>query len=191
MIVSGRVRFHPDLEPLLRPIGTILPHPDNYNNGDVDAIGESVDLNGMCDVVLVQASTGYIISGTHTYYALLERDSALCPYVLLDVDDLHAKRIMVAMDAIPRLARPDKAGLLRLVHDIEERDSLRGIGVTTHDREALEKLAEMVPVFERTDWPMLTLRVSPHMLKAFRYATREADTNTDRFELLLRLAGAM
>jgi len=191
MIVSGRVRFHPDLEPLLRPIDSVQPHPENYNNGDLDEIGDSIDENGMCDVVIAQSSTGYIISGNHTWMSLMERDAEVCPIVLLDVDDLRAKKIMVALNAIPRRARPDKAALLRIVTEIEERDTLRGLGVDRYEREALEKLSEMTPSFERADWPMLMIRISPHMMKAFRHATREADTDADRFELLLRLADAL
>lgn len=191
MIVSGLVRFHPDLEPLLRPIDSVQPHPENYNNGDLDQIGDSIDQNGMCDVVLAQTSTGYIISGNHTWMSLKERDAEVCPLVMLDVDDMRAKKIMVAMNAIPRRARPDKHSLLRIVNEIAERDTLRGTGVDSYDREALERLAQMTPNFEKADWPMLMIRVSPQMMKAFRHATREADTDTDRFELLLRLADAL
>jgi hypothetical protein len=191
VIVSGLVRFHPDLEPLLRPIDSVQPHPENFNNGDLDQIGDSIDQNGMCDVVLAQTSTGYIISGNHTWMSLKERDAEVCPLVMLDVDDMRAKKIMVAMNAIPRRARPDKHSLLRIVNEIAERDTLRGTGVDSYDREALERLAQMTPNFEKADWPMLMIRVSPQMMKAFRHATREADTDTDRFELLLRLADAL
>jgi len=81
--------------------------------------------------------------------------------------------------------------LLDTLVEIATRDQLRGTGVDEHHMEALEALAEMRPTFERADWPTLTLRVSPQMMKAFRHATREAETDTDRFELLLRLAGAL
>lgn len=191
MITSGRVRFHPSLEPLLRPIDEAQPHPENYNNGDLDAIGESIDDNGMCDVVQVQKSTGYIISGNHTWMTLKERDSELCPMLILDVDDLRAKKIMVAMNVIPRNARPDNAALLDTLVEIATRDELRGTGVSDQHMEALEALAEMRPTFEFHDWPVLSVRISPQMMKAYRQATKEAETDTDRFELLLRLAGAL
>lgn len=188
MIVSGQVRFHPDLEPLLRPIADIHPAPWNYNNGDVEAIGESIDDNGMCDIVLVQRSTGDIISGNHTYEALMERDSDLAPMVLLDVDDTRAKKIAVAMNVIPRRARPDNALLLDILDDLPD---LRGTGVTKPHREALEKLAEMVPTYHKADWPWISVQIHPRLYKAYRHATREADTDADRIELLLRLAGAL
>jgi len=191
VIVSGRVRFHPALEPFLAPIDSVTPHPENYNNGDVEAIGESIDENGMCEVIKYQVSTGYIIAGTHTWYSLLEHDAEVAPLLPLDVDDLTAKKLMVALNVIARNAKPDNAMLLDTLVEIATRDQLRGTGVDEHHMEALEALAEMRPTFERADWPTLTLRVSPQMMKAFRHATREAETDTDRFELLLRLAGAL
>lgn len=189
MIVSGRVRFHPALEPLLAGIDDCEPHPDNYNNGDVDAIGDSIDENGMCDVVLVQASTGYIISGCHTWYALKERDSLLCPQVWLDVDRVRALKIMAAMNVIPRLAKPDNAKLLENLAEVATHDQIRGSGISEQHLEMLEKIAASPMSFAREDWPMLTFRVSPQMMKAWRDLTHECETDTERFELLLRLAG--
>ena len=44
MYHSGQVRFHEDLTPLMRDIDSIQPHPENYNNGDTDAIIESIQV---------------------------------------------------------------------------------------------------------------------------------------------------
>lgn len=189
MITSGRVRFHDALADLLRPIDEAQPHPENYNNGDLDAIGDSIDENGMCDVILVQASTGYIISGNHTWHALRERDAEVAPYLVLDVGDVEALKIMSAMNVIPRLAKPDNNLLLENLAKILTSSTLRGTGITEKHAETLEQLARMPMSFHREDWPMLTVRISPQMMKGFRDLTSDAETDTERFELLLRLAG--
>ena len=189
MIVSGRVRYHDALRPLMRDISTIQPHPENYNNGDLEEIGASIDENGMCEVIKVQASTGYIISGNHTYFTLLERDATEAPCIDLHVSDTRAKKLMIALNAIPRLAKPDNSQLLSLVQEIATEDSLRGIGISERQVEVLEHLAEMEPIYPALGWPTLTFQVHPNQVHVFREMTREAETDADKFELLLRLAG--
>lgn len=187
MIFSGLVRYHDALEPLLVPIDSVCQHPDNPNNGDTDAIGESIDENGMVAPILVQSSTGYIISGNHTWETLVERQATVCPAVLLDVDDEQAIKIMIGMNQIPRLARPDKAAMLSLLQTVEA--PTVGTGISEYTMSALTKLAEMPPLYEDRTWPTLSFRVPPKMIRAFRDLTDEAITDTDRFELILRLAG--
>lgn len=187
MIFSGLVRYHDALAPLLEPIDSVCPHPDNPNNGDVDAIGESIDENGMVLPILAQTSTSYILSGNHTWMTLVERQATLCPVVRVDVNDEQAIKLLIGMNQIPRLARPDKAAMLDLLQTVEA--PTVGTGVSDYDLAALEKLAEMTPVYESPSWPVLSFRLPPHMVKAYRHLTREALTDTDRFELLLRLAG--
>lgn len=187
MIHSGLVRYHDALEPLLIRIDSVTPHPENYNNGDTDAIGESIDENGMVLPIVVQESTGYIISGNHTWMTLMERNATLCPAVVIDVDDEQAIKLMVALNQVPRLARPDKAAMLHLLQTVEA--PTVGTGVDEYAMQALEKMAEMTPLYEDKSWPTYCFRLPPHMIKAFRELTSEAVTDTDRFELLLRLAG--
>lgn len=187
MIFSGHVRYHEDLEPLMVPVGDIHPHPENYNNGDIDAIGESIDESGMVAPLLVQRSTHYIISGNHTYAALVERNACDVPVIWLDIDDEQAIKLMVGLNQIARLARPDKAAMLSLLQTVEA--PTVGTGISKYDIEALERLAEMTPVYEDKTWPTYSFRISPLMLRAFHDITREATTDTDKFELLLRLAG--
>jgi hypothetical protein len=187
VIVSGQVRYHDALEPLLIPTHSVCPHPDNPNNGDTEAIGESIDTNGMVAPILIQSSTGYILSGNHTWMCLVERQAERIPAVILDVDDDQAIKIMIGMNQIPRLARPDKAAMLDLLRTVEA--PTVGTGVSDHDLKALERLAEMTPAYEDFSWPTYCFKLSPQMIHAFRELTREAVTDTDRFEVLLRLAG--
>jgi hypothetical protein len=79
--------------------------------------------------------------------------------------------------------------LLENLAKILTTDTLRGTGVSPQHAETLQHLSEMPLAFHRTNWPMLTVQISPQMMKAFRDLTTQADTDTERFELLLRLAG--
>ena len=56
------IRFHPDLKALLVPVDEVQPHPNNWNNGDTEAIAESIEVNGMYRPLYAQRSTRYIVA---------------------------------------------------------------------------------------------------------------------------------
>ena len=115
MIVSGDVRFHDALEPLLDDIEKLRPHPDNPSNGDQDEIVTSIEVNGMYRPVMAQSSTGYILAGNTTYAACLALGSLKIPVVWLDVDEEAAMRILLGDNELARLAIVDRALLNPLV----------------------------------------------------------------------------
>lgn len=190
MIRSGMVQFHDALEPLLAPIDNCQPHPDNYNNGDVEEIGASMETNGMYRPVFVQKSTGYIIAGNHTWVTCKEYDATVIPQVVLDVDDMTAHRIMVADNKIAALARPDNGLLLQILEKIHEDDSLYGTGFKESELEVLRQLAEIpLESDDFAQWPTICVTVPPHVRSAYFDMTEAAVGDRERFELLLRLAG--
>lgn len=191
MIQSGGVRYHDDLEHNLVPIEKIHRHPENYNRGDVEAVAESIEVNGMYRPVFVQKSTGYIIAGNHTYEACVYLGATQIPVVLLDVTDTEAYRIMIADNRIASMAMPDNNGLVNILAKLTvDEKGLAGTGVTTDDFTVLQKLAEMEPAYDEFGtWPTLTFTIHPRIKTAFMHMTREADTDPDRLELIMRLAG--
>jgi ParB-like chromosome segregation protein Spo0J len=191
MIADGIVKFHDDLEPLLVDIHSVTQHPDNYNNGDVEAIAESIEVNGVYRPIFVQKSTGYIIAGNHTWEACQTLGAQRIPVVSLDVDDTSALSIMLADNRTASLARPDSAALVSVLSRLDhDRGNLHGTGYEPRDLEALIHLAEIpLETDEFAQWPTITVQVSPHVRRAYMTMTREADTDRDRFELMLRLAG--
>lgn len=191
MIRSGMVQFHTDLEVLLKPIDSVQPHPENYNNGDVEALGESIEVSGMYRPIYAQASTGNIIAGNHTWMACKNLAADQIPVVMLDVDDITAKRIMVADNRIAELARPDNAALVQILNQLNTEDSLMGTGYKNYDLEVLEHLAEIPVEFDEFgQWPTITVQVPPHIRQAYYDMTIAAEgDDRGRFELLLRLAG--
>lgn len=189
--LGGTARAHDDLASLLVSIDQVRQHPDNYNMGDVDAISESIIANGVYRPVFVQKATGYIIAGNHTWEACKALGADRIPVVVLDVDEYHAKRIMLADNRTAALAQPDNALLVNILDDLAANDSLIGTGFNARDLEVLQHLAE-IPLESEGDfaqWPTMTFQVPPHVRRAFYHLTREADDDRDRLELLMRLAG--
>lgn len=190
-IQSGSVVFHDGLRDLLVDIDSVHPSADNYNNGDVDEIMESIRLNGMYRPVYVHRDTGDILAGNHTWMACKELNAQQIPVVLLDGDRTTALRIMVGDNGIPRLAKPDDAQLLSLLQEINQAEgSIAGTGYTENDVEMLKALVE-VPVDhdEFASWPLLTFRVPPHVKAAFMAMTSAGGDDRTRFEMMLRMAG--
>lgn len=135
MIVSGGVKFHPDLEPLLVDINLVRPHPENPSSGDEDEIVTSIEVNGMYRPIYVQQSTCYILAGNTTYAACMNLRALRIPVIWLDVDDEQALRILLGDNELARLAIVDRALLNPLVSRLLETEMrLLGTGYREHSR---------------------------------------------------------
>jgi ParB-like chromosome segregation protein Spo0J len=139
---SGLVNFHDDLTSLLTPIDLVRQHPENYNNGDIDAIVESIEVNGMYRPIYVQRSTAYIVAGNHTWLACKMLEADEIPVVYVDIDDHEARKILVADNRVAALARPDDSQLLDLLDRIAVDDGLHGTGYNEDTLEALRLLQQ-------------------------------------------------
>lgn len=186
MIWSGNVAYHDALEPLLIPIDSVQRHPDNYNEGDIEAIDESIEFNGFFDPISYQTSTRYILTGNHTWETCKLRGALDIPAIPLDVDDDTAIQIMIAHNMVARRAHPNSARLLAL---LRPKESVVGTGVTPRQIEVLEAIEAKPLRFETADWPTLTIRVPPEVRKAFFEMTEGAVGERERLEVLLRMAG--
>ena len=185
------IRFHPDLKALLVPVDEVQPHPNNWNNGDTEAIAESIEVNGMYRPLYAQRSTRYIVAGNHTWYACKSLDAERVPVIWLDIDNTAATRILIADNRIASLARPDTAALVALLASLAETDlGLHGTGYIPDDLEQLTAIADLEPGYdEYGTWPTLCFTIPPHLKDAFEHGTSEAIDMRDKFEVLLRLAG--
>lgn len=113
----------------LVPLADLQPHPSNPRNGDTDAITESIRVNGVYRPLVV-ARDGTILAGNHSYASLMELGQAKANIVRLDIDpnSAAAKRIMLADNRTSDLGRYDDAGLLTLLQEVNETESLLGTG---------------------------------------------------------------
>lgn len=189
-LTSGLVTFHPKLADLLVPIDKVAQHPDNPRNGDVEAIAESIEINGYISPVIVQESTGYILAGNHRYQALLSLGSKVIPVIYVDVDETAARRYLLADNRTSDLGVYDNGQLVEILNDLDAHDSLLGSGYTKMDLEQLQAILDIPPTYEDfASWPTLTLAVPPHLKNAFYEFTDHAVSDHDRLAMLLKMAG--
>lgn len=130
------------------PIDDIHPHPDNPNRGDVELIGESIDVNGWYGAVIVQRSTGRILAGNHRWAAARDKGATEIPVIYKDVDDVVALRILLADNETARAATIDTdqvSSILRRLGSVEG-TGFKGL----EDLEAAERADEQREAKEAT-----------------------------------------
>lgn len=109
---------------------------ENARIGDVDAIAESIQKNGLYKPVVVNRGTltgrpNEVLAGNHTVKAVRQLDWHTIPVVWVDVDDDAAKRIVLADNKTNDLARYDDSALLKLLQSLDA--DLEGTGFTETD----------------------------------------------------------
>lgn len=121
------------------PVDEVMLHPDNPNNGDMDAISESIRVNGLYQPIIVQKSSGLILAGNHRYMALAAQGNAEVPVIYVDVDDQAAKKIMLADNRTARLGQDDPGLLAAMLEEITSTDegnlALVGTGYTDQEKD--------------------------------------------------------
>lgn len=125
------VRFAKGVQPLLVPIDQVRQHPDNPNNGDDDAVRESVQVNGFYTAVTADSNTGYIIAGNTRYRVLHELGATHIPVIWEDKDADGLIRVLIGDNKYGRLAVVDDHAQLALLKQLQETElGLAGTGFT-------------------------------------------------------------
>jgi ParB-like chromosome segregation protein Spo0J len=133
------VRFAEGVRPLLVPIDKVQQHAQNPNNGDLDALIESIQINGFVTAVTADAKTGNIIAGNHRYQALHALGATEIPVIWVDhMDHSGAVRYMVADNRTGKLAILDDTALAALLTDLSDTDL--GLAGTGYDDAAYQRL---------------------------------------------------
>lgn len=97
----------------------VQPHPRNVNQGDLDAIIESIKATGFHGALLVQEGTNYIVAGTHRWRAAKACGLTHIPMIFGVMSDEVALRKMLADNRTARLGAADEAKLAELLQDIQ------------------------------------------------------------------------
>lgn len=150
----------------------IEQHPDNPQNGDIDAIAESIKVNGFYQPIVVQLSTKWILAGNHRYQAAIKLGISEIPVVFVDVTKKQAERIMLADNRTNQLAWQDEAQLANLLESVYQTDE--GLAGTGYDFEEFSTLMEQIQaplapdqVMENADQPEVLVdghtRGGPHL----------------------------
>ncbi len=143
------IRYTFDTEGMMTPVGNVIQHPENDNNGDVDEIVVSMLRNGVYRSIIANKSTKHIVAGNHTYLGLLELGAQFVPVIWIDVDEATELRILLADNQIARLAKPEDDRTVTLLERIAAlqgtrnvEDILSGTGISQRKWEGLLQTPE-------------------------------------------------
>lgn len=136
------IRFHENVRDLLEPVDAVRPHPDNDNDGDVDALKESILVNGVYRPIYASTESRYVLAGHTLYASLLDLGARHLPISWLhDLTPEQELRIVVVDNASARRAKKDQRQHLRLLDYLASTDKgLYGTAVTAREHENLAEL---------------------------------------------------
>lgn len=126
---------------LLAAIEQLTPHPDNPNDGDPDAISESLIEHGQYRPIVVWRKPGrdidVILAGNTTYAAAMQLGWTHIARTWIEADtEQQAVKIMLADNRYARLAQMNRAQELALLRSL---DDLTGTGYTPDSMGDLER----------------------------------------------------
>lgn len=113
----------------------LWPGAENPKLHDLDAIGASMEANGVFGALLVQKSTRRVIAGNGSLTAAVSRGVGTVPVLWLDVDDDRARRIMLADNRLSEIGGIDEEKLAALLGSMPD---LAGTGYDIGDLDVLE-----------------------------------------------------
>lgn len=128
---------------------TLKEYPGNPRKGDIDKIAESLKANGQYKPIVVQRDTNFVLVGNHTLKAIKKLGWDFVDVVWADVDDVEAKRIVLADNRTSDGSTYDYTALNEMILSLPNLDG------TGYDATALEQLLNSVnpyiPELERED----------------------------------------
>lgn len=112
------------------PVRHLIPHPHNPNRGDLDAIGESVDVNGFYGAVTVrdhpsEENRYEILAGEHRWRTAIDRGAATVPCIIVEADDVAAARILLADNETAKRSTYDPDAITQVLREL---GSVEGTG---------------------------------------------------------------
>jgi len=122
------------------PIDSLHLDPANarlHAGPNLEAIEASLRRFGQAEPLVVQAKTGRIIGGNGRLVAMKKLGWTECDVVQVDVDDLQATALGIALNRTAELAEWDPKTLSRLLEELRKEDALEGIGYSTEDLDQL------------------------------------------------------
>lgn len=119
------------------PVKDLHIHPDNPRHGDIDKIVASINANGFYGAIVVQRSSNRILAGNHRYQAAVRCGMRTIPTIFADVDDIQAKKILLADNRTSDFATYDTNQLQNLLKTVLADGDLGGTGFSTADLDKL------------------------------------------------------
>lgn len=116
------------------PIASLCPYPGNPRRGDLAAIKESLEANGLFRPIVANRRNNEVLAGNHTVRAAKELGWTEIAVSWVDVDDEQAARIVLTDNRTNDLAGYDNETLADLLIELP---SLEGTGYDRDDLDAL------------------------------------------------------
>jgi len=113
------------------PLDSLHQDPSNVRSHgarNLEAICASLKRFGQAEPLVVQRDTGRIIGGNCRLQAMKHLGWIECEIVELDIDDLKATALAIALNRTAELAEWDEPALARLLQQLREEDGLAGVG---------------------------------------------------------------
>lgn len=134
-------RIPASLADLAVPVAELTPYHRNPRTGDLDAIAESLSVNGQYRPIVVNRGTltgrpNEILAGNHTYKAAKRLGWTDIAVTFLDVDDDAAAKIVIVDNRTSDLAGYDTALLADILTELPDLDG------TGYDQDQLDQLLD-------------------------------------------------
>src|SRR5436309_909359 len=126
------------------PLASLHLDPSNartHGPENLEAIVGSLRRFGQAEPLVVQAGSGRVIGGNGRLVAMKKLGWTECDVVQLDIDDLQATALGIALNRTGELAEWDEPALVKLLQELQREDALEGVGYSTQDIDQL--LAEL------------------------------------------------
>jgi ParB-like chromosome segregation protein Spo0J len=118
-------------------LNTLESYPTNPRRGDIEAIAQSLKVHGQYRPIVIQYGTNYILAGNHTYKAAKKLGWKKIKVTYIEVDEVVARRIVLADNRLTDLAGYNEPLLKSLLQALPE---LEGTGFTQSEVETLDRL---------------------------------------------------
>jgi len=179
------------------PVKELRTYRLNPRKGDVEAIRESLRVNGQYKPIVANIGThtkrkNEVLAGNHTLMAARDEGWSHIAVCFVDVDDDQAKRIVAADNRTADRGGYDEAVLAELLGELPD---LKGTGFDQGDLDALISLLEPAAdddekILEDTDragWPVIRCQVPPDVHQ--RWLLVDGEDDMHRVFTLLNEAG--
>lgn len=121
------------LTTLATPMSELTPYPGNPRRGHIAALANGLREYGQYKPLVVQASTGHILVGNQTYAAAQQLGWHAIAAVMVDVDDVTARKILAVDNRTNELGSYDGQMLLDLLQHLKDDGGVEGTGYSEDD----------------------------------------------------------
>lgn len=127
------------------PLGELHPDPANarsHPQANLDAISASLKRFGQAEPLVVQKRTGRVVGGNGRLVAMKALGWTEADVVELDIDDLQATALGIALNKTAESAEWDLPALTALLQQLQAEDALVGVGFEDTDIDGLLRQME-------------------------------------------------